>query len=466
MVSTPDRFRFTKVLLLITVLAFAVRVGYVVFEQWDEPLVGDEVTYRAAADRLADGDGFVVPYDAKRSEVRGTEPAADHPPMTVMVLAPVSWVSGSDANALRLTMALLGTVAVGLVGLLGRAIAGDRAGLIAAGIAAVYPNLWVNDGLVMSETLAVLAVVLALLLAYRFMRHPAAGTALALGVVCGAAALIRVELLLLIPLLLVPTVLLVRTVTQPEQVQNIVISVAAVALILGPWVVFNLGRFERPTLVSTNDGAALLGANCDPAYYGDATGSWDARCLPAVRGDQSTVNAQYRRDALKYMRDQADRVPAVVVARMGRTWGLFEPGGARSLDERDGRPSWVTTLGLWSYYPLLVLAISGAIVMRRRFDHLWQLLVPVVLVTVVSIVIYGQTRFRVPAEPSIVVLAAIALDAFFPGKIVARGGREAQPTTGSAQTSIDSSSTAPNVETMATSRASRPRPISTRPILG
>jgi hypothetical protein len=185
-----------------------------------------------------------------------------------------------------------------------------------------------------------------------------------------------------------------------------------------------------------------------------------------VLGDQSTVNAEYRRSALKYTRDQADRVPAVVVARIGRTWGLFQPGVTASLDERDGRPSWVGTLGLWFYYPLLVLAISGAILMRNRLDRLWQLLVPVVLVTVVSIVTYGQTRFRVPAEPSIVVLAAIALDAFFPGKLVARGGREVQPTTGSAQTNIDSSSTAPNVETMATSSASRPRPISTRPILG
>jgi hypothetical protein len=68
--NAPDRFRFTKVLLLLLVLAFTVRVGYVVFEQWDEPLVGDEVVYRAAADRLANGDGFTVPYEARRSSYR------------------------------------------------------------------------------------------------------------------------------------------------------------------------------------------------------------------------------------------------------------------------------------------------------------------------------------------------------------------------------------------------------------
>jgi hypothetical protein len=106
-------------------------------------------------------------------------------------------------------------------------------------------------------------------------------------------------------------------------------------------------------------------------------------------------------------------------------------------------------------------------VMRDRFDRLWQLLVPFVIVTLVSIVTYGQTRFRVPAEPSLVVLAAIAIEAFLPGTVVSRGRiSRAQRATGSAQTTIDSSSTAPNVETMATSRASRPRPMSTRPIRG
>jgi 4-amino-4-deoxy-L-arabinose transferase-like glycosyltransferase len=344
------------------------------------------------------------------------------------VLAPVSSLSGASPNAQRLTMAVLGTVGVALVGLLGRTVTGERTGLVAAGIAAVYPNLWVNDGLVMAETLSVLAVVLALLLAYRFIRHPTVGTGLALGAVCGAAALISGELILLAPLLALPTVLLARSITRPERIEHLLILFGALALIVGPWVVFNLGRFESPTFLSTDDGVLLLGANCDAVYHGDATGLWQRDCLPEVRGDQSTANAAYRTDALQYIRDHADRFPAVVVARIGRTWGLFHPGAMRSYGEREGRESWVTSAGLWFYYPLLLLAIAGIVVMRHRFDHLWQLLVPFVIVTLVSIATYGQTRFRVPAEPSLVVLAAIAIDAFFPGKVVVRGPRTGRAT--------------------------------------
>ena len=47
-----------------------------------------------------------------------------------------------------------------------------RSGLVAAGIAAISPNIWVNDGLVMSETLTGVAVVGACLLAFALWDRP------------------------------------------------------------------------------------------------------------------------------------------------------------------------------------------------------------------------------------------------------------------------------------------------------
>jgi hypothetical protein len=51
-------------------------------------------------------------------------------------------------------------------------------------------------------------------------------------------------------------------------------------------------------------------------------------------------------------------------------------------------------------------------VLRHRRVAVWPLLVLALIVTVASAATYGQTRFRVPAEPSLVVLAACALDAY------------------------------------------------------
>ena len=91
-----------------------------------------------------------------------------------------------------------------LIGLLGRRVGGDAVGLVAAGIAAVSPNIWVNDGLVMSETVTNLTVVGALLLAFAAYDRPSTRRFAALGAMCGLAALARAELLLFVPLLAVP----------------------------------------------------------------------------------------------------------------------------------------------------------------------------------------------------------------------------------------------------------------------
>jgi asparagine N-glycosylation enzyme membrane subunit Stt3 len=56
-------------------------------------------------------------------------------------------------------------------------------------------------------------------------------------------------------------------------------------------------------------------------------------------------------------------------------------------------------------------AVAGAWLLRRRRQPLAILLVPLAMVTLTALLTYGSTRFRFAAEPSIVVLAAVAVDA-------------------------------------------------------
>ena len=88
--------------------------------------------------------------------------------------------------------------------------------LASAFIAAVYPNFWFSDAIIMSETLVLLMAALTLLAAYRFWERPGSGRAVVLGVVCGLTALTRSEAVLLLPLLVLPVVAFLREVA-PEQ---------------------------------------------------------------------------------------------------------------------------------------------------------------------------------------------------------------------------------------------------------
>jgi len=433
MSSGGDDRRFWRVLLLIAMAALVLRVGYVAFAKTNQPVQGDQLFYNSEANRLARGDGFLEPFDPQalsRGVIReGKDPAADHPPLTVIVLAPVSFVTSQALIPQRLTMAVLGTVAVVVIGLLARRLAGDRAGWIAAGIAAIYPNLWVNDGLIMSETLATLVVALALFYAYRLIREPNVWNALIVGALCGLAALTRAELVLLVPLLAVPAALVARSVATAQRWKLAGIGVLAAAVLIGPWVGYNLSRFKEPTYLSTNDGIALLGSNCDSVYYGDGIGLTDLKCLgPNPRGDQSVDSRIFRDRAFDYIRDHKKRAVLVAFARVGRTWSVYRPWDMVNYNKGEGREGWVTALGLIAYYPLLIAAVAGWVVMRRRRRRSWPLLVPALVVTIASAATYGQTRFRVPAEPTIVVLAAVAIAAVVARDWPARRKQPARPT--------------------------------------
>ena len=59
---------------------------------------------------------------------------------------------------------------------------------------------------------------------------------------------------------------------------------------LAPWTIFNLGRFQRPVLLSNGFGAAVAEADCQPAYYGPDIGYGELSCLyPFYEGDQSVT---------------------------------------------------------------------------------------------------------------------------------------------------------------------------------
>ena len=220
------------------------------------------------------------------------------------------------------------------------------------------------------------------------------------------------------PLLAVPAAIAARGMSRKEHLRLAVAAVAAAALVVGPWVLYNVSRFKEPTFISTNDGLALAGSNCAPVYSGTGIGLTflEPPCIdqPQPPGDQSQVSAVYRRRAIHYMRAHASRVPVVVAARIGRTWSVFRPKDMLSYNLGEGRERWVTLLGLITYYPLALLAVAGGwFLVRRRRGQLWPLLVPVATVTIGVAVTYGQTRFRSAAEPTIVILAAVAIAALW-----------------------------------------------------
>jgi 4-amino-4-deoxy-L-arabinose transferase-like glycosyltransferase len=362
---------------------------------------GDSAYYHELANLLADGRGFVEPSNGN--------PSALHPPLFPLLLGLPSLLGLDSYAAHRVAVSLVGTGTVVVVGLVGRRVAGERAGLIAAGVAAAYPVLIAADGAVMSETLFGLLTVLCALAAYRLLDRPTVGRAVALGALVGLAALTRGEGLLLLLLLGVPLAMRLPT----RRVATLAAAALACLVVLAPWTVRNLSTFEKPVLLSTNEGGLIAGANCARTYSGRDIGGWDINCtFGDPFADESVASASARRRGFDYAREHAGRVPIVVAARLARTFELLQP--IRQAEHAEGRAAGIEVAGAIAFLALLPLGAYGALVLRRRAVALAPLLAPFGLAVFATVVGYGVPRFRHPADVALAVLAAVALDALVP----------------------------------------------------
>lgn len=363
-------------------------------------LLNDSWYYSGQARQLAQGIWF--------RELFHDHPGAEHGPLTSLLMAPVSFGSHYQ-NWQRLVTVACGVALVWAIARFVAEVAGPTACAVAAWVAALYPNLWMNDGLVMSESLSVLLVTLSMWCAWRVMRSPSTRSLVILGFCLGLSVLARSELALFVPLVVAWLVWRRAATGLPWRPALLALGVAVA--VVAPWVGFNMARFERPVLLTTNDGTTLLGANCPSTYSGSTLGGWTIDCVsgrpdydPAE--EPSVRSARQRSQAISFVAHHLGDVPKVVTARMLRTFDLYGVGDLVKQDVGEERPRWAVWSGIVMFWLLVPMAGIGVRLAARHVR--WLLLAPVVSVLATTVLFYGAHRIRSSAEPTIVVLAATA----------------------------------------------------------
>lgn len=407
--------RFWTALAVITAVGLGVRFYFVLVGYDYYRINGDALYYHLLAKAFASGHGFVDPGRLYLLHPPVVEPGAAHPPLYALYLAFVTWIGFPGVTAQRLASCLLGTAAIPVLGLVGRRVVSDRVGLITAAIAALYANFWINDGMLLSESMTILTSSLVLLAAYELWRHTSTRTAIWLAVALGVAALNRFETMLLAPLVVLPILFGVwrrreRSVT--TLLAYVGIIAAGFVLFLGPWVGYNMTRFAKPVYLSDSTGSALSAAYCHSAYYGYYQG-WYGQCrLPVPPGrDASERDPVLVHDALHYARHHLGRLPAVTLMRVGRLWDLYRPRQTLFLNAiLEGRTRGASDLAIGGYMFLTPLAIAGVITLRRGRVAIAPVLAPVIVVTIAAAVTFGVLRYRASAEPGLALAAAVALE--------------------------------------------------------
>ena len=398
----------------VAVLAFVAHAAYSLLASPNILDISDASGYRLLGEHLEQGLGYIRPYDRLAGVTR---PTAEFPPGFPVLLAGFRLLGLESVDEQRVALAgLHAAAAVGVV-LLARRWFSPRGALALGAVAALHPALVQPGAAMLAESLFAALVVGVLLAAVRLHEAPTVPRALSLGLLGGAATLVRSEGLVLAVLLCIPAVLAAAGARRRVQVGGAVL--VAVLLLPGAWAARNLATFEEPVLLSNNVASVLAGANCDQTYGGDLVGFWliSDDCFAGFRDDQlrtadeSEVAGALRDDGLRYLRDHLDEVPAVAAVRVLRTFQLWEPEQQARLATFEGRRLLTERLAGWLAWATYVLAAVGAVACWRTHERttLWFLGVPVAVVVAVAAATYGNPRFRIAAEVPLLLLAALGV---------------------------------------------------------
>lgn len=408
--SQSDPSWFWPLLIGVVVAGAIVRVAFAL-SVMSRPLPADAGFFHVAAAGLVHGKGY---------SAAGT-PTASHPPAFPALLAILDLFDLRSIGAQRIAVSIVTSAAVLLVGMLGRKVAGAKVGIAAAVIAVLDPLWFQPSGILMSESIYLVAIPAILLVSLMCLERPTLWRFGILGLLIAVATLIRSDAIALIVVLGLP-VLLLATRGWRGRLVNGLLLLAGFALVLTPWLVRNDVQLGGATL-STDGGVTLAGSYCTSTFDSQSAsyGSFNIICaliaardagpltgprVPSALARDRTVT----KEAETFARGHLGAMPRVVLARELSVWGFGNQSFQQTLATAEGRDSGAERAGTIVYWILLPFVLLGAVVLARNSRKvLFLLAMPLVVVALNAAVFYGSTRLRTGAEPSLAVLGALGV---------------------------------------------------------
>lgn len=404
----------------------------------------DPVLYLILSDNLANGHGYSYGPGADQ----GT--TAYYPPGYPLALAAVVWLVNLlpfDVTTFDVAVWFnvgLSVATIGLVFVLGRRLAGDRVGLVAAGIWALWPNLIFHSGIVLTETLFLFLLVLLLIVALgdpAAARAPGRARLVTIGVIFGLSLLVRPVSAVIAPVFLV---MWWRAGARAALWRLALVGVAAVAVLV-PWSIRSSLAMDEPVALSLN-----MGDNLCLGHNPGATGGFvdlGAHCYTAEglqRPESETRRQSENIDlALTYITEHPgetlERTPSKVRYTLGSDHdGLdaAEDYGSRSIVSRSAHDAMERAADAF-YVLVAVAAVVGGVIMLRRPDPGRRglfLVVAGAAQLISPLATFGDPRFKMPIYPTLAVCAAVAVTALWDrrdhGPTAQVGGESADRTDG------------------------------------
>ena len=351
-------------------------------------------------------------------------PTALRPPLFPAVLSLLYKIVGTSSehvrwDAGRSLEVVYGVVSVWLVYLIGRRVWSRRVGIVAAAISAVWPPLVMIGSSLLSESLFVPIVLAAIWAALVYRDDRRLRWAIAAGAFAGLSALARGNGLLMI----VPVWFLVwvqRPRWSREAVKPALAALAAMIVVLVPWTIRNYDKFHQFVPVTTETGYVLAGTYNATSQNSHAFPSLWEPPLPSMHvvfaayphDNEAQVDTQLAHQAFHYWRHHPVSLLDTIYWNSLRLLDLTGTRVERVFAGGEGYAFWLASLSVYVFWGLLAVLVVGLTVpvIRRRIGGsppaLWG---PLLVIYLTTAPLIALTRYRAPADPFLLMLAALIL---------------------------------------------------------
>jgi 4-amino-4-deoxy-L-arabinose transferase-like glycosyltransferase len=347
-------------------------------------------------------------------------PSAYTQPLYGWFLIPLYWIFGRHWEVVGLAQIAVACATTLVVWQIGRSWLGSRTGLVAGVLVALHPYLVWHDVHMNREILDHFLAAAIVLLTLKAAEHFTPGRGAALGVVLGLAILGNVRLEAL------PLVVLAYIFVRGRRSALAAGAVlAAAAVVVMPWVVRN--RADIGCWAVTTDARALWKANNLNTYATLKSGQWIDH-VPQPKSFPPTPQDVYEHWVATGRITPYDECAQVdMFQRKVISFWVHHPGAKAQLmpldaewlwqpqvvgvSDRPGQGTWLDTMRFYAE-PTFMIAVYALAVVGLFLVPVWFSSLAVVLLayqTLAAMLFVGETRYRVPWDFLVALLASSAL---------------------------------------------------------
>ncbi len=408
--------RHTLIIILIVSVAARLLTAVIMGNQIQTlPGIDDQRSYDMLAQQVVNGHGFTVVTDWWPL-TRAGQPTAHWSYLYTLYLAFTYLIFGVQPIAARLLQAIIvGLCMPWLTFRLGRRLANERVGLVAAAWSAVYGYFVYYSAALMTEAFYITAILWSIELALDMANGDRSIKRWALlGLAMGITALLRQTFLLLIPIVLIAACGLRAADFKLKAAKSkllaglkgsIVALLVMVVLIL-PWTIRNYQAFNRFVLLNTNAGFAFFWAN-HPIYGTEFVGilprgtSYQSLIPPELRSlDEASLESELLKAGINFVVQDPGRYALLSLSRF-KTYFEFWPSSESGLLSNFAR---VLSFGI-----ALPFMLYGLNLARRRWRTWLLLYLFAIVYSLIHLLSWALIRYRLPVDAVLIIFAAYGL---------------------------------------------------------